>query len=169
MFSSPKAKGNICLQLLHTQLQLASVPGALSPMYVQFFHMTFGPKETKKKGEPGIYYHVSDVEGRECLPTYDTGQYPPRYYPATAQLLHTQLQLASVPGALSPTYVQFFHMTFGPKETKKKGEPGIYYHVSDVEGRECLQDSTHHAITQQQLNHQTCKQGPDHKRIYLGK
>ena len=26
-------------------------------------------------------------------------------------------------------------------------------------------DSTHRTITQQQLNHQACEQGPDHKRL----
>ena len=34
-------------------------------MQAQFLRRTFGPQETKNRGEPGIFYHVSDVEGRE--------------------------------------------------------------------------------------------------------
>ena len=48
------------------------------------------------------------------------------------------------PRALSPTHAQFLHMTFGPQELKNRGENGIFYHVSDVEGREKVERTRLH-------------------------
>ena len=42
---------------------------------------------------------------------------------------------------------------------------GLIVHSAFTRIVPMIQDSTHHTITQQQLNHQACEQGPDHKRV----
>ena len=42
---------------------------------------------------------------------------------------------------------------------------GLIVHSAFTRIVPMIHDSTHHTITQQQLNHQACEQGPDHKRV----
>ena len=42
---------------------------------------------------------------------------------------------------------------------------GLIVHTAFTRIVPMIHDSTHHTITQQQLNHQACEQGPDHKRM----
>ena len=42
---------------------------------------------------------------------------------------------------------------------------GLIVHSAFTRTVPMIQDSTHHTITQQQLNHQACEQGPGHKRV----
>ena len=42
---------------------------------------------------------------------------------------------------------------------------GLIVHSAFTHIVPMIHDSTHHTITQQQLNHQGCEQGPDHKHV----
>ena len=137
-------------------------PRALSPTHAQFLHMTFGPQEMKKWGESGIFYHVSDVEGRDKVERtrlHVGGQtrnqtvahafvQSPVTCPCTAMYILLVRHKAIPSLTVACTYI--VHSAFMRTRTVPM-----------------IQDSTHYAITQ--LNHQTCEQGPDHKRVYLGK
>ena len=45
--------------------ELASVPGSLPYACAIFTYDLWTPRNEKSGREPGIFYHVSDVEGRE--------------------------------------------------------------------------------------------------------
>ena len=60
--AAPVAADFFAKQFSRSRLALASFPG--SPLRAQVYSVTFDPHE-KLGGEPGEFYHMSDVEDRE--------------------------------------------------------------------------------------------------------
>ena len=159
-------------------MYVALVPGSLPYACAIFTYDLWTPRNEKS---PGIFYHVSDVEGRgkvERTRLRVGGQTRKQTVahafvqsPITRRCAATYILLACRK-AISICY-SCLHR--GPVETRSISNiyapctptlyAGLIVHSAFTRIVPMIQDSTHHTITQQQLNHQACEQGPDHKRV----
>ena len=161
---------------------LASVPGSLSYACAIFTYDLWTPRNEKSGRESGIFYHVSDVEGREkvertrlCVGGQTHKQTVAHAFvqlPVTRRCTATYILLACRK-AISISYSCLHRgrwsisMIYACTPTLYAG---LIVHSAFTRIVPMIQDSTHHTIThhtitQQQLNHQACEQGSDHKRV----
>ena len=160
---------------------LASVPGSLPYACAIFTYDLWTPRNKKSGRGPGIFYHVSDVEGREKVERtrlHVGGQTRKQTVAhAFVQLPVTRRCTAaySLPACCKAISISYSCLHRGPVETRSISliyactptvYAGLIVHSTFTRIVPMIQDSTHHTITQQQLNHQACEeQGPDHKRV----